>query len=921
MHWFGNLLVLLGLGLMATARGAENLVANPSFEQDSAGKGVPDRWRAEGDSRLVTQTLTLDQGCDGKHCAKLACTKFRAGNPAAHAMLCQLGVPVERGKHYRVTLWARAENITADIVSLALSDTSVWANCGLESAFVTTPQWQKYEFLFQATRDCPKTSRLQIWFGSTGTLWVDDIVFEEAGRELVRPGHIIPAGKRVNLLPNASFECGTDGWGSAQWDRTTHWGGPMNRLFGELDYKEAFDGQASLRIDLTPENQPVCFFDYYELHRAPIQAPLAANIGWIEVEPGKPHVLSVYMKAREARTPARLAVREFHGRTFETAVHVSAEWQRYSLGFTPTAKWCYVLAGPDLRATSENPNPPKSARLWLDALQLQQARTPTAFVSRDPVEFGITAYQVPSETGTELHRKTEEAANVFAADERIGFVVHLHGSTAGKGAVELDLRVSDFFDHEVWRHRETLKSFDPRGELLLIHADNRERPWQGFFRLHATLTADHVKSEKTMRLAKIPVTTAGESRFGVNHAYPWPHLLDLSHKAGLLWVRDWSLKWQDVEPEPGRFTFEEPDRQIDRARKADLRVLGLVPFPSSNWSSSAPESVKVTASYPGNRARVAYAPRDEAEFENFVEQSVKHYQGRIRWWQVFNEPLYTDYSLPRARGYNAADYARWTKAFAKAARRADPQCRVLAGIGGINDGQIMDDFERFFAAGGLAAVDAIDIHHYPQLRPPEFIEGLLEKLNALMDKHGGRKPIWMTEYGYYAEDQPWEVPLLARGFDQPLPSERVQAEYAVRWATILVAGGVDKIFYHAGTCGGINDGSLEGVFFDYGGAPRKVYAAQAVLARVLTPTCRLVKRLSLGEGVRAYLFRDGTRLWAVVWAQPDAKPRPIRLTDKGLDLFDIMCRKQLARDFTPDGTPVYVRGDDLSDEAFAAGLH
>jgi hypothetical protein len=313
---------------------------------------------------------------------------------------------------------------------------------------------------------------------------------------------------------------------------------------------------------------------------------------------------------------------------------------------------------------------------------------------------------------------------------------------------------------------------------------------------------------------------------------------------------------------------------------------------------------------------VAYAPRDEAEFENYVEKTVAHYKGRITWWQCFNEPLYTDYALPRKLGYDGATYARLVQAFARAARRANPQAKVLAGIGGLHEGQIMEDFERFFAAGGLAACDAVDIHHYPGIRAPEFFEGLLEKLNALMDKHGGRKPLWLTEYGYYADDEPWAVPMPHQGFNQPLPSERVQAEYAVRWATICFANGVEKVFYHAGTCGGINSDSLQGVFFKYGGEPKKIYAAQRVMAYLFTPTCRFVKKLAVGDGVRGYLFRDGERHFAVVWAPRSAKPRPIRLTSDKLQLWDLMARPRPAREFTPSGTPVYVVGEGLTERQF-----
>jgi len=434
------------------------------------------------------------------------------------------------------------------------------------------------------------------------------------------------------------------------------------------------------------------------------------------------------------------------------------------------------------------------------------------------------------------------------------------------------------------------------------------------------LTAGKLVSERTMRMAAIPVHRGDDSRFGVNHAYPWPHLLDLCRQAGLVWMRDWSLKWQDVEPEKGRYTFTEPDYQIDRPLKHGLQVLGLLPFPSSNWSSSAPASVQAGDRYPENRQRAAHAPRDLAEFENYVAQTVTHYRGRVQWWQVFNEPLFTDYSLPRKLGYDGTTYATHVKAFAHAARQANAQARVLAGIGYLSEGQILEDFEKFFAAGGLDAADAIDIHHYPRVRPPEFIEGPLQRLNDLMGKHGGRKPIWLTEYGYYADDDPAAVPLAHHGFNQPLASERQQSEYAVRWAVLNFANGVDKIFYHAGTCDGLNQDSLQGIFFEYGGTPHKIYAAQAVMSHFLTPASRFVTRLKLAAPTRAYLFRDGDRLVCAVWTDRETAAKEVMLGSDKVGLFDIMGRPMSGRRFRPSGTPVYLVADGLTDDEFRGAV-
>ncbi len=891
--------VLLTLaGPFQQALAVENLVRNEGFEKVES-SGAPVGWQASGDSRLVSQSLRTEEVAGRGRVARLECTSFRGGNPAAHAMICQYGVKLRRGATYRLSFQARADAIASDIVSVAISDTAQWENCGLNSAFVPAAEWLRHEFLFRASRDCGEKSRLQIWFQSTGTLWLDNVVCEEAGSEdLYHPGQIIPAAGVRNLIPNASFECGTDGWGSEAWDRSVHWGGGMNALFGETDNQQARDGQHSLRIELTPQNQPVSYFDYYELARDPIRAPLAGNQGYIEVEPSKDYVFSSFLKAAVADTPALLAVRQFNGRSFEKAVRVGAEWQRFELTFKPTSRWCYVLAGPDLRAVSGRPQPPESATLWLDAMQLEPGSQPGDFAPRQAVEFGLA---------------TENAGNVFGWDEPIAVQVPCV-SYGGRGAARLEFWLTDFFDRRLDWRAEAKEGLDHQQKTHVVRIPPRADV-RGFLRFHARTTSGEMTAEKSIRLASIPVHRAADSRFGMNHAYAWPHLLDLSRKAGLVWVRDWSIKWQEVEPEKGRFDFLETDFQIDRPLRHDLKVLGLLPFPSSNWSSSAPESVAVTDRYPANRARVAYAPRDEQEFAAYVSQSVQHYRERIDWWQCFNEPIFTDYSLPRKHGYTGADYARWVKVFAQAVRDANPRAKVLAGIGASHEG-IQADFEQFFAAGGLAAADAVDIHHYPRLRPPEYMEEWLQRFNKSMDEHGGRKPIWLTEYGYYADDEPHSVPISDSGFDSPLASEVQQAAYVVRWTMIMLAGGVEKIFYHAGTCDGLNRDSMQGIFYEYGGTPHKVYAAQAVMASLFTPACRFVKRLDVGEGVRGYLFRDGERVVACVWAPSGAKPRPLHLANDRMQLLDLMRRPQSARRFTPDGTPVYIVADGMGKSEF-----
>ena len=65
-------------------------------------------------------------------------------------------------------------------------------------------------------------------------------------------------------------------------------------------------------------------------------------------------------------------------------------------------------------------------------------------------------------------------------------------------------------------------------------------------------------------------------------------------------------------------------------------------------------------------------------------------------------------------------------------------------------------------------------------------------------------------------------------------------------AAVYGTWGVEKVFFHAGVCGTLNGRSGAGIFFEYGGAPRKMYPALAALSRQ-----SIAKGLNSGRGTEA----------------------------------------------------------------------
>jgi hypothetical protein len=81
----------------------------------------------------------------------------------------------------------------------------------------------------------------------------------------------------------------------------------------------------------------------------------------------------------------------------------------------------------------------------------------------------------------------------------------------------------------------------------------------------------------------------------------------------------------------------------------------------------------------------------------------------VTHFQILNEPVYTDYALPRQFGYTLEDYLRLLEVAYRAVKVADQQAVVVGGISaGLESGWTTDFVKR----GGLRFVDVFDLHNY-----------------------------------------------------------------------------------------------------------------------------------------------------------------------------------------------------------------
>ena len=698
-----------------------------------------------------------------------------------------------------------------------------------------------------------------------------------------------------NLLPNSSFELGADQW--AALGRVTGWGGDLSGLVGEVTAGGAADGAHALRIALGPGLTPVTHYDGWPAARVVQHAPLAANVGWIPVRQGAEYTLATYLRADADGVKARLVFRHGgappHGiREESEVVTLTQEWARYTFTRPALEDDLCIAVGPDMTDA-----PTGNATFWLDAIQLEKG-PPSPYEPRELVEVGI-------ETG--------KYGNVFHVGEPVVLRVHARNTSPDAATIELRAEFRGYFDEELPEERVR----------LAVRSDQRVTvPWElplaatGFYRARVSWQLNGTTHSRTLRLAVIEPYEPADSPFGSNHAPTTHEQCRQLRRAGITWARDWSLNWDWAEPEPGRAAYV--DSHIDRLTDAGMNVISLLPAnPSTNWASEAPPDVPAST-----WKRLAYAPREPKQLYAYIGRTVRRFRDRVHVWEFLNEPLWVpDFCLPQSAGYTVQRYLSLLEGARDAMKAADPGCTVVGGLAIQAEMPLGDELIR---AGGLDFVDVYNLHPYPGRRAPEsFIENM-QRILAVMDEHGGQKPIWATECAYYgADDKPWEpwfAPPNHHGAEHLLSGERTCADYTVRFAVILLAHGVEKLFWHEPVEGRVNNGSwdLANPLLAERGTPRKLYAAHAALANMLGPKPTFAAEVVFPEelfgGARSrcygYAFQCGERAVCVVWATEDTPALLQIALPPEAEAFDIVGRR-LGRLGALGPSPMYIRSQTL----------
>lgn len=258
--------------------------------------------------------------------------------------------------------------------------------------------------------------------------------------------------------------------------------------------------------------------------------------------------------------------------------------------------------------------------------------------------------------------------------------------------------------------------------------------------------------------------------------------LDLLREAGVGWIRQ-QVPWETIEPvqkgayvDPnvGGSTWTKFDAIVDeaRARGMDL-ILRLDTAPG--WARP-----------PGAASGVGPPLRYE-DYWDFVETVATRYRGRVRAYQVWNEPnLHIEWGRQPP---DPAAYARLLAGAAERIRRADPAALVLAAAMAptlTESAEALNELvflQRLYDAGARASFDVLAVQAYglrggpddPRTGPADVTFSRPRLVRDLMVRNGdAEKPIWATEVGWNVNPPDF----VEQKFGRVTPT--LQARYTVR---------------------------------------------------------------------------------------------------------------------------------------------
>lgn len=303
--------------------------------------------------------------------------------------------------------------------------------------------------------------------------------------------------------------------------------------------------------------------------------------------------------------------------------------------------------------------------------------------------------------------------------------------------------------------------------------------------LTALLLTSGISISRLAHTAPLPPVTTGFFGLHIHRTdagTAWPTVPFGSWR---LW--DAYVGWAQLEPERGKWDFSRLDKYTAMAAltKTDL-LLPLAMTPQ--WASARP--AEPSGYRPGNVAE----PADMADWRNYVQTVGQRYKGKIRLYEVWNEPSdknhYTG-SVEKLVELTCEAY--------RILKVIDPAIRMVSPASA-GPGKHIDYLDRFLSLGGKQCIDIVAHHFYVPRFAPEAMVPIIRQVKQVMQRHGvAHLPLWNTETGGWIEngDGTPDHPMVAKGGWRKLGLAQESGAFLQRAFLLARAEGIERFYWYS----------------------------------------------------------------------------------------------------------------------------
>ena len=141
--------------------------------------------------------------------------------------------------------------------------------------------------------------------------------------------------------------------------------------------------------------------------------------------------------------------------------------------------------------------------------------------------------------------------------------------------------------------------------------------------------------------------------------------------------------------------------------------------------------------YPEGKSKIYVAPGNIPLFLNYVENTVKHFQGRVDAWEIWNEP--NNFSWKGSQ----KEFIELTRVTADKVRETDPAAHILGGAFWRAPGGYIRNMNK---AGAMKNLDGMAFHPYAM--NPSAAMKVHDKFTKILSEINYPGQVWITEMGY-----------------------------------------------------------------------------------------------------------------------------------------------------------------------------